>query len=97
MAGLVSAISSRKIVPPSATSKRPALAATAPVKAPFTWPKSSLSRSASGIAPQLTARNGFVARSLFRWMVRATSSFPVPLSPVIKTVPETAATLLISL
>jgi len=97
IAGLVSPISSRKTVPLSATSNRPALAATAPVKAPFTWPKSSLSRSVSGIAPQLMAMNGFAVRSLFLWMVRATSSFPVPLAPMINTVPETAATLLISL
>jgi len=30
-----------KIVPPSAVSKRPARAALASVKAPFSWPKSS--------------------------------------------------------
>ena len=28
---------------------------------------------------------GFLARALFSWMARATSSFPVPLSPVIST------------
>ena len=46
----VSPTSSRKIVPPSATSKRPFLSACAPVKAPRLWPKSSLSSSVSGSA-----------------------------------------------
>ena len=40
-------ISSRKRVPPSACLKRPSRRATAPVKAPRSWPKSSLSRSDS--------------------------------------------------
>ena len=38
----------------------------APVNAPCSWPKSSLSRSASGMAAQLIARNGWSAR-LLRW------------------------------
>ncbi len=38
-----SPISSRKIVPPSATSKRPNFRLSAPVKAPFSYPNSSLS------------------------------------------------------
>jgi hypothetical protein len=58
----ISPISSRKRVPPSASAKRPARALVAPVKAPFACPKSSLSRSASGIAAQLTETNGAVAR-----------------------------------
>src|SRR5207253_1898183 len=57
-----SAISSRRSVPPSASSKRPRLALTAPVKAPLAWPNSSLSMSCSGIAPQLTATKGRSAR-----------------------------------
>jgi len=36
----------------------------APVKAPFRWPKSSLSSSVSGMAPQLTATKGAAARRL---------------------------------
>ena len=40
----------------------------------------------SGIAATLTATNGCVLRSLRRWMARATSSLPVPLSPEISTV-----------
>jgi hypothetical protein len=49
--------SSRKIVPPSATSKYPFLFEVAPVKEPFSCPKSSLSRSSLGIAAQLTGTN----------------------------------------
>ena len=50
-------------MPPSASRKMPRWRAVAPVKAPFSWPKSSLSMSASGMAPQLTTRNGLSARS----------------------------------
>ena len=53
-----SPISSRKSEPPCAASKRPARVATAPVKAPFSWPNSSLSMSVEGIAAQLTRMNG---------------------------------------
>ena len=35
-------------VPPSATSNKPGLVATAPVKAPFSWPNSSLSSNDLG-------------------------------------------------
>ena len=44
-------ISSRKSVPPSATSKRPFLDATALVNAPLTWPKSVDSRRSGGVDP----------------------------------------------
>ena len=47
--------SSKKIVPPSATSKYPFLELAAPVKAPFSCPNNSESMVPSGIAPQLTA------------------------------------------
>ena len=50
-----SPISSRKSVPLSAASKSPTRALTAPVKAPRTWPKSSLSTRSTGMAEQLTA------------------------------------------
>ena len=42
----------------------PAFASTAPVKLPFSWPKSSLSMSPSGMAPQLMATKGWSRRSL---------------------------------
>ena len=37
------------------------------------------------MAPQLTATNGFAARSLEPWMARAISSLPTPDSPSIST------------
>ncbi len=55
MAAGMSPTSSRNIVPPWAISKRPRRWLTALVNAPFSWPNSSLSRSVSGMAAQLTA------------------------------------------
>ncbi|EKD38793.1 MAG: hypothetical protein ACD_75C00605G0001 [uncultured bacterium] len=81
----ISPTSSRKMVPVSASSNLPLRMTTAPVKAPFSWPKSSLSSKFSERAAQLTAMKGCVSRGLFMWMALATSSLPVPLSPVIKT------------
>ena len=91
-AGVVSAISSKKNVPPPASSKSPCRSLTAPVKAPLTCPNSSLSRSVSLIAAQFTGTNGRVARFEFAWIARAINSFPVPLSPVISTVTSVGAT-----
>src|SRR5206468_2081073 len=65
----------------------------APVNAPFSYPKSSASMRLLGIAPQLTAMNVAPARSLRSWIVRATSSLPLPDSPVMSTVAEVGATL----
>ncbi len=86
MARGTSPISSRKIVPVSAVWKSPALFAIAPVNEPFLCPKSSLSMRFSGIAPQFTVTNGFPRRMELKWIAFATISFPVPLSPVIRTV-----------
>ena len=72
-------------MPPRASSNRPFLSTTAPVKAPRTWPNSSDSRSPSGSAPQLTGTNARAERGPWRWMARATSSLPVPVSPVTST------------
>jgi hypothetical protein len=58
----------------------------APVKAPFTWPKISLSIRSLGIAAQLMAMNGRSRRGLMRCTASAHNSLPVPLSPVMKTV-----------
>ena len=52
-------ISSRKKVPPFAISNNPCLMESAPVKAPFSYPKSSLSSRLSGIAAQLRAMKCF--------------------------------------
>ncbi len=49
-------------MPPSAAATRPCRAPLAPVNAPLVWPKSSLSMSASGTAPQLSVMRGFCAR-----------------------------------
>ena len=76
-----SATSSRNSVPPSAEGIRPTLSATAPVKLPRLWPKNSLSMSSEGIAPQFTGTNGPSARGPEAWIMRATSSLPVPDSP----------------
>jgi len=92
----MSPISSRNSVPPLAAWNRPGWLATAPVNAPFTWPNSSDSSRFSGIAPQLTATNGWLARGLARWMAWATSSLPLPLSPRISTLASEAATSLAS-
>jgi hypothetical protein len=53
-----SPISSSSSVPPLACSNRPFLRRSAPVKAPRSWPKNSLSRSGSGSAAQFTATSG---------------------------------------
>ena len=67
-----SPISSRKIVPPSASSKRPgARRRRAPVNAPRSCPKSSLSTRSAGIAPQLTLTSGRCVRRVLRLVDRA--------------------------
>ena len=50
------------------------------------WPNSSDSSSVSGSAPQFSATNGRSCRGELKWIARATSSLPVPDSPVISTV-----------
>ena len=52
------AISSRNRVPRCASSNFPSFRATAPVKAPFSWPKSSDSMRVSEIAATFTGMNG---------------------------------------
>ncbi len=81
-----SPISSSITEPPSALSKSPRFCAWASVNAPRSWPKSSDSRSCSGSAAQFTWKNGRSARALWKWMPRATTSLPEPLSPSRRTV-----------
>ena len=88
-----SATSSRKRVPPSASSRRPRRRSRAPVNAPFSWPKNSLSTRVAGMAPQLTATKGPSLLFEWRWIARATSSLPVPDSPWTRTVVSRGATL----
>ncbi len=66
------------------------------VKAPFSWPNSSLSSKFSGSAAQFTAIIGPVRTGDEPWMARATCSLPVPVSPSISTVVVVWATLEIS-
>ncbi len=44
------------------------------------------------MAEQLSGKNGFWCRLLLKWMARAKSSFPVPVSPVMRTVASVPAT-----
>ena len=90
-AGGSSPISSRKSVPPSASSKRPARRSLAPVYAPRSCPKSSFSTRLSGRAATFTATNGPGARGERACTARAKSSLPVPDSPVRRTVTSEAA------
>ena len=73
-------------MPFCARSKAPARLPVAPVKAPFTCPKSSLSMRFDATAEQSKTTNGPVER--FEWVctASATSSLPVPLSPSTSTV-----------
>ena len=86
--------SSKKIVPPSATSKYPFRSCIAPVKEPFSCPKSSLSIVPSGIAPQFTAI--YLACFLCdnECIILGIFSLPTPLSPVTKTEISVGATLM---
>ena len=59
---------------------------------PFSWPNISDSKSPSGTAATLTATKGASRRGLWRCTARATSSLPVPLSPVTSTVACVCAT-----
>ncbi len=70
---------------------RPRLVAVAPVKAPRSWPKNSDSKSVSGSAAQLTAIIGAALRAERAWMKRASTSLPVPDSPVMMTVESARA------
>ena len=90
MASGVSPISSRKIVPPLASSNLPSLAST-PVATPRSMPKSSLSRRLSGTAAQFSARKGPSRRGEPACRSFAASSLPVPLSPVTRTLTRDAA------
>ena len=75
------AISSRKSVPPLATSNSPFFEAMAEVNAPLTCPKSVDSSNSLGIAPVLIGTKGLSRRGELAWMALAIISLPVPLSP----------------
>ena len=87
----MSPISSRNSVPPLAYWNRPIRSRSAPVNAPLTWPNSSLSSTFSLSSAQLSGTNGLFLRGLLMCRALATSSLPVPLSPVIRTEAEVGA------
>ncbi len=78
-------ISSRKSVPPCAASNRPARRRAAPVNAPASWPKSSLSKTDGDSAAQLSLTNGPPQRGDRKCTRSAASSLPVPRSPMSRT------------
>ena len=82
----MSPISSRKSVPPFACSNRPCRRVCAPVNEPFSWPNNSDSSNSEAIADVFKAIKALFARGLCSCNARATSSLPVPDSPVIRTV-----------
>ena len=79
------AISSRNRLPPSASSKAPMRSCFASVKAPLTWPNISLSKTPSERPPALMHKSGRPARGEMACSRRATTSLPVPCSPVMST------------
>ena len=89
---LISPISSKNKVPPSANSNFPLRCATALVKEPFSCPNNSLSINSEGMAAQFTSIKGPLALLLFSCSQRATNSLPLPLLPVIKTLASVGAT-----
>ena len=56
-------ISSKKMLPRSASSNSPFFGATAPVNAPFTWPNRFDSNRSGGRLPELTVMKGRSLRS----------------------------------
>src|SRR5439155_144773 len=84
--------SSRNKVPLSTSSKRPTPRSVAPVNAPRSCPNISDSTRSFGMAALFTHTNRFAARPLWRWIAEATSSLPVPDSPVISTRASVGAT-----
>ena len=90
-AGVTLAISSRKSVPRWASSKRPTRSSLASVKAPRTWPNSSLSKTVSDRAPVLTVTSASPTRGESSWRTWAIRLLPVPCSPVISTLASDGA------
>ncbi|MEI9971552.1 MAG: hypothetical protein WDO73_05510 [Ignavibacteriota bacterium] len=61
------------------------------MNAPRMAPNNSLSSNDGAIDPQSTGTNGWSLRKLKRWIMRATRSLPVPVSPSIMTVASVGA------
>ena len=75
-----SPISSRKIVPPSATSNLPRRCCNAPVNAPFSWPNNSRQSNLAEWQHNSHSRRAPNSAREWRCMARATSSFARSLS-----------------
>ena len=73
---------------PARVSNRPGRATIAPVNAPRSVPNSSDSISVSANSAQLNATKGLWRRGLCQCSALATTSLPVPLSPVTSTLPR---------
>ena len=84
-------------MPLSATWNLPLRWLIAPVNAPFTWPKSSLSATDSASAAQFKYSSGLLARADCWWICLAINSLPVPVSPKINTLSSVSATTFTSL
>src|SRR5713101_7163806 len=80
VSGRSSPTSSRKIVPPSASSKRPSRRCVAPVNAPFSWSNNSDEINVGANAAQFTLMKACSDLSERLWTARAMSSLPVPVS-----------------
>ena len=89
----MSPISSSSSVPPSAAWNAPDRACADPGSTPVAWPNSSDSSSSSAVSSQLIEMNGLWRRGLPLWIALASSSLPVPLSPVISTRASVPATM----
>ena len=79
-----------------AASNFPVRSVCASVNEPFTWPKSSLSKRDSVMAPMSTATISSCFREDRACISRASISFPVPFSPVIRMFTSVLATFSIS-
>ena len=86
------AISSMNSVLSSASSNRPARSVFASVKAPLTWPKSSLSKIVSDSPPMFTVIMLCDVRGESACSACAINPLPVPFSPVIKMFASDGAT-----
>ena len=80
-------------MPPSASSKRPLRAETAPVNAPLRVAEELALEERLGDGGAVDRHERAVGRLLLAWIAFATSSLPVPLSPVMSTVASVGAIL----
>ena len=82
-------------MPPCASMILPVWGST-PVATRARTPKSSDSSSSDGMAEQLMATNGDDALGPEAWIIRAISSLPVPVSPMMSTVPSRTGELVLA-